>query len=59
MVSRASIGNTTVVLICLRLAMSFLDPHLPDGPHDWRDGRRVFKKGDKLVIDGTDTLAGR
>lgn len=39
--------------------MSFLDPHLPDGPHDWRDGRRVNKKGDKLVIDGTDTLAGR
>lgn len=38
--------------------MSFLDPHLPDGPHDWRDGRRVFKKGDKLVIDQTDTLAG-
>jgi N-acetylglucosamine-6-phosphate deacetylase len=39
--------------------MCFLDPHLPDGPHEWRDGRRVFKKGDKLVIDGTDTLAGR
>jgi len=38
--------------------MSFLDPHLPDGLHDWRDGRRVFKKGNTLVIEGTDTLAG-
>ncbi|KAF8342708.1 Metallo-dependent hydrolase [Cantharellus anzutake] len=39
-------------------AMSFLDPHLPDGHHDWRDGRRVVKHGDKLFIEGTDTLAG-
>jgi len=49
----------SVMLMCSRIAMSFLDPHLPDGLHDWRDGRRVFKKGDKLVIEGTDTLAGR
>ncbi len=38
--------------------MSFLDPHLPDGSHDWR-GRRVVKQGSRLFIEGTDTLAGR
>lgn len=39
--------------------MSFLNPHLPDGVHEWRDNRRVVKQGDKLFIEGTDTLAGR
>lgn len=36
-----------------------LDPHLPDGIHDWRDGRSLLKDGDRLTIAGTDTLAGR
>ncbi|KAB5591820.1 N-acetylglucosamine-6-phosphate deacetylase [Ceratobasidium theobromae] len=39
-------------------AMSMLDPHLPDGVHEWRDGKRLVKEGDKLFIEGTDTLAG-
>ncbi|CAE6454854.1 unnamed protein product [Rhizoctonia solani] len=39
-------------------AMSMLDPHLPDGVHEWRDGKRLVKSGDKLFIEGTDTLAG-
>ncbi|KAF9519366.1 carbohydrate esterase family 9 protein [Hydnum rufescens UP504] len=39
-------------------AMSFLDPHLPNGPHEWRDGRRIVKEGDKIFLEGTDTLAG-
>ena len=36
-----------------------LDPHLPDGVHEWRDDRRLIKKGVRLYIEGTDTLAGR
>jgi len=39
-------------------AMSFLDPHLPNGSHEWRDGRRIVKDGDKIFLEGTDTLAG-
>ncbi|KAF8505357.1 Metallo-dependent hydrolase [Hysterangium stoloniferum] len=39
-------------------AMPMLDPHLPDGLHDWRDGRHLVKEGVKLYIEGTDTLAG-
>jgi N-acetylglucosamine-6-phosphate deacetylase len=40
-------------------AMKILDPHLQDGVHDWRDGLRFYKEGDKLYLDGTTTLAGR
>jgi hypothetical protein len=40
-------------------AMCVLDPHLPDGPYAWRDGRRFVKDGDRLYVEGTDTLAGR
>ncbi|KIJ33086.1 carbohydrate esterase family 9 protein [Sphaerobolus stellatus SS14] len=39
-------------------AMPMLDPHLTDGLHEWRDGRRVVKEGVKLYIEGTNTLAG-
>jgi len=39
--------------------MKILDPHLKDGVHDWRDGRRFYKEGDKLYVEGTTTLAGR
>jgi len=39
--------------------MSMLDPHLPDGISEWRDGVRLVKEGYKLYIEGTDTLAGR
>jgi N-acetylglucosamine-6-phosphate deacetylase len=36
-----------------------LDPSLPDGVHDWREGVKFRKDGIKVVIDGTNTLAGR
>lgn len=39
--------------------MKILDPHLKDGVHEWRDGKRFVKEGDKLYLEGTDTLAGR
>lgn len=39
--------------------MKILDPHLQDGVHEWRDGKRFVKEGDKLYLEGTDTLAGR
>lgn len=39
--------------------MRILDPHLKDGIHAWRDGRRFVKEGDKLYLEGTTTLAGR
>ncbi|RPD58145.1 Metallo-dependent hydrolase [Lentinus tigrinus ALCF2SS1-7] len=39
-------------------AMKILDPHLKDGVHEWRDGKRFVKSGDKLYLEGTDTLAG-
>jgi N-acetylglucosamine-6-phosphate deacetylase len=50
---------STIRLIPSPAAMSMLDPHLPDGVHEWRDGKRLVKEGDKLFIEGTDTLAGR
>ncbi|EEB94028.1 hypothetical protein MPER_07235, partial [Moniliophthora perniciosa FA553] len=42
----------------LRPAMKILDPNLRDGVHEWRDGKRFVKEGDKLYLEGTDTLAG-
>ncbi|KIP08673.1 carbohydrate esterase family 9 protein [Phlebiopsis gigantea 11061_1 CR5-6] len=39
-------------------AMKILDPNLKDGTHEWRDGKRFIKEGDKLYLEGTDTLAG-
>ncbi|KAI0667066.1 Metallo-dependent hydrolase [Trametes maxima] len=39
-------------------AMKILDPSLKDGVHEWRDGKRFVKAGDKLYLEGTDTLAG-
>jgi N-acetylglucosamine-6-phosphate deacetylase len=39
--------------------MKILDPHLKDGVHEWRDGKRFVKDGVKLYLEGTDTLAGR
>ncbi|KAK0453610.1 carbohydrate esterase family 9 protein [Armillaria borealis] len=39
-------------------AMKILDPHLQDGVHEWRDGKRFVKEGDKLYLEGTNTLAG-
>jgi N-acetylglucosamine-6-phosphate deacetylase len=40
-------------------AMKILDPNLKDGVHAWRDGENFVKEGDKLYLEGTDTLAGR
>ncbi|KAJ5110304.1 N-acetylglucosamine-6-phosphate deacetylase [Penicillium argentinense] len=31
---------------------------LPDGTFEWTHGRTVVKKGEKLFLEGTDTLAG-
>ncbi|KAI0302346.1 hypothetical protein B0F90DRAFT_208119 [Multifurca ochricompacta] len=39
-------------------AMKILDPHLKDGVHEWRDGKRFVKDGVKLYLEGTNTLAG-
>ena len=39
--------------------MKILDPNLQDGIHEWRDGKRFVKSGDKLYLENTDTLAGR
>jgi len=39
--------------------MKILDPNLADGIHEWRDGRRFVKEGEKLYLEGTTTLAGR
>ncbi|CAK5270180.1 unnamed protein product [Mycena citricolor] len=39
-------------------AMKILDPNLRDGIHEWRDGKRFVKEGDKLYLEGTNTLAG-
>ncbi|TIA72550.1 hypothetical protein E3P91_01967 [Wallemia ichthyophaga] len=39
-------------------AMPLMDPHLGDGIHDWRDGRRLFKQGARLYLENTTTLAG-
>lgn len=41
------------------IAMKILDPNLQDGVHEWRDGKRFVKEGDKLYLEGTSTLAGR
>lgn len=40
-------------------AMKILDPNLQDGVYEWRDGRRIEKKGESLYLEGTTTLAGR
>ena len=45
-------------MVCV-IAMKTLDPHLGDGVHEWRDGQKVVKEGDKLYLQGTNTLAGR
>ncbi|KAF9268588.1 Metallo-dependent hydrolase [Marasmius fiardii PR-910] len=39
-------------------AMKILDPNLHDGVHEWRDGKRFVKEGEKLYLEGTNTLAG-
>jgi N-acetylglucosamine-6-phosphate deacetylase len=39
--------------------MKILDPNLKDGAYEWRDGKRYIKEGDRLYLEGTDTLAGR
>jgi N-acetylglucosamine-6-phosphate deacetylase len=41
------------------IAQKILDPNLRDGVHEWRDEQRFVKEGDKLYLEGTNTLAGR
>lgn len=36
-----------------------MNPDLQDGAHEWRDGKRIVKEGMRLILEGTDTLAGR
>ncbi|KIJ15533.1 carbohydrate esterase family 9 protein [Paxillus involutus ATCC 200175] len=31
--------------------MKILDPHLKDGIHEWCDGRRFYKEGDKFYLE--------
>ncbi|WVQ82742.1 N-acetylglucosamine-6-phosphate deacetylase [Cryptococcus sp. DSM 104549] len=39
-------------------AQSIMDPSLPDGVLDWRPGIKFRKEGLKVLVDGTNTLAG-
>ncbi|BEI85191.1 hypothetical protein CcaverHIS002_0505920 [Cutaneotrichosporon cavernicola] len=39
-------------------AQWILDPTLPDGLHHWRGGFSFHKEGLRVVLEGTDTLAG-
>ncbi|KAH9012798.1 carbohydrate esterase family 9 protein [Lactarius hengduanensis] len=39
-------------------AMKILDPHLKDGVHEWRDGKRFVKEGIRLYLEGTDRSRG-
>ena len=44
------------------VAMKILDPHLKDGVHEWRDGKRFVKESVKRVkfyLEVTGTLASR
>lgn len=52
-------GLVTEPISFYATAMKILDPNLKDGVHEWRDGKRFVKEGDKLYLEGTDTLAGR
>ena len=38
--------------------MKILDPHLKDGVHEWRDGKRFINEGDKLYL-APEVLQGR
>ncbi|KAK7036417.1 hypothetical protein VNI00_011614 [Paramarasmius palmivorus] len=42
----------------VKATLHILDPNLQDGVHEWHHGKRLFKDGDKLYVDGTTTLAG-
>lgn len=39
--------------------MKLLDPNLKNGVHEWRDGQKIVKEGERLYLEGTETLAGR
>ncbi|EST07677.1 Metal-dependent hydrolase, composite domain protein [Kalmanozyma brasiliensis GHG001] len=39
-------------------AMPWMDPTKPDGVYPWREGQNVTKLGNKVTLEGTDTLAG-
>ncbi len=39
-------------------ATKMLDPHLENGVHKWRNGKRFVKSGDKLSLEDMDTLVG-
>ncbi|PWZ00535.1 Metallo-dependent hydrolase [Testicularia cyperi] len=39
-------------------AMPWMDPSKPDGVYPWRESSNVVKAGNKVTLQGTDTLAG-
>lgn len=39
-------------------AMPWMDPSKSDGVYPWREGQNVVKEGNKVTLEGTDTLAG-
>lgn len=59
MVNQYLLGHVHATQVDCNIAMKILDPHLHDGIHEWRDGKRFVKEGDKLYLEGTNTLAGR
>ena len=54
-----SVGVWKSVVLTTRTAVKILSPHLEDGVYEWRDGKRYVKEGDRLYLEGTNTLAGR
>lgn len=39
-------------------AMPWMDPTKPNGTYPWRENQNVVKQGNKVTLEGTDTLAG-
>ncbi|ORY34266.1 N-acetylglucosamine-6-phosphate deacetylase, putative [Naematelia encephala] len=55
---RIAYGAARESCVLVTDAQSIMDPNLPDGVHDWRPGVKFRKEGHRVVIDGTNTLAG-
>ncbi|KAL1405982.1 N-acetyl-glucosamine-6-phosphate deacetylase [Vanrija albida] len=55
---RIAYGAAPERCILVTDAQWIMDPNLPDGVHHWREGFSFRKEGLRVVIDGTNTLAG-
>lgn len=55
---RIAYGAASDRCILVTDAQWILDPTLPDGLHEWRPGFSFRKEGLRVVLDGTNTLAG-